>query len=217
MLQDADLDVAVAQGIITQAQLDAMRALAVRRSGITAADRADDERFRFLRGFNDIFFTVGVALLTAGVAYFAGRFPFGNVLALAVTWVLAEILVGRQRLVLPGILVACLFVKFAVGFAQADMISRVITDQWMSRWPLGNLLTLTNLGHPAVAWNAVAAALAAALFYARFRLPFTLLLIAGAIIVAMLATVDHLMGDGGTMVRASLLLACGVGVFVIAM
>src|ERR1051325_8599148 len=125
MLQDADLDAAVAQGIITQAQLDAMRALAVRRSGITAADRADDERFRFLRGFNDIFFTLGVALLAAGVAYFTSRFPFGNLLALAVIWVLAEILVGRQRLVLPGILLACLLSKFAIGFAHYDVIPRL--------------------------------------------------------------------------------------------
>ena len=53
MVQDEDLDAAVADGIIAQAQVDRLRAFALRRLPQSAAERVDEERFRFLKGFND--------------------------------------------------------------------------------------------------------------------------------------------------------------------
>jgi hypothetical protein len=48
MVQDEDLEAAVAEGIITQAQVDRLRAFALRRLPQSAAERVDEERFRFL-------------------------------------------------------------------------------------------------------------------------------------------------------------------------
>ncbi|MBV8838289.1 MAG: hypothetical protein JO000_17285 [Alphaproteobacteria bacterium] len=219
MLQDADLEAAVAEGVVTQAQVDAMHALAARRSAITGADRADDERFRFLRGFNDIFFTVGVALFALGVSYFTAHVRFGSALGLVMTWALAEVLIGRLRLVLPGMLLACVFVLFAVALIQSDVLPQLPDEptrapQLWRLWALffggvgSSLFTL---------WSAVTAAVAGALFYLRFRLPFTLLLIASAIVVAVLAAVGRWMPGGGATTQYLLLLACGLGVFTTAM
>jgi hypothetical protein len=101
MVEDDDLDAAVAEGILTQAQLNALRTFVSSRRA--SAERADDERFRFMRGFNDFFFAVGIVLFGAGITFFAGTSAFKNILAAAVIWALAEFLVRRMRLVLPGI------------------------------------------------------------------------------------------------------------------
>jgi hypothetical protein len=217
MLHDADLEAAVTEGIVTQAQVDAMHALSVRRSAVTAADRADDERFRFMRGFNDIFFTVGVALLGIGLTYFTGQFPFGYALAMIVTWGLAEVLVARLRLVLPGILLACLFALFTVALVQTDVLPRLVGDpsETPRLWTFRSLFT--GLGGVTALWSAVIAGLAAGLFYLRFRLPFTLLLIAGSAVVAVLAAIGHWMLEAGATVQSALLLACGLAVFAAAM
>src|SRR5262245_23943487 len=62
MLEDADLDTAAAEAIISPAQVAALRELAARRERDRAIAQGHEERFRFMRGFNDIFFSVGVVL-----------------------------------------------------------------------------------------------------------------------------------------------------------
>ena len=70
MIDDDDLEAAVADGIITAEQLEALHKFAGSRR--LSAERADEERFRFMRGFNDFFFAVGIVLFGAGIAFFAG-------------------------------------------------------------------------------------------------------------------------------------------------
>ena len=115
-----DLDVAVAEGIVTAEQVAALRALAVRRERERAMALGHEERFRFMRGFNDFFFAVGIVLFAAGMAFFALPTPAGSLIAVVITWLLAELLVGRLRLVLPGILLTCLFVVFVVAASPVD-------------------------------------------------------------------------------------------------
>ena len=68
MLQDTDLDAAVAEGSITAAQAATLRELAQRRERERAVALGHEERFRFLRGFNDVFFAIGVVLFVVGLA-----------------------------------------------------------------------------------------------------------------------------------------------------
>ena len=110
MLQEADLDAAVSEGIVTAEQAAALRGLAQRRERERAVELGHEERFRFMRGFNDVFFAIGVVLFVAGFLYFTARAASGFVLTAAVVWGLAEVLVARLRLVLPGILLASAFV-----------------------------------------------------------------------------------------------------------
>ena len=54
MLEDTDLDAAVAEGIVSPAQAAALRELAARRTRERAISQGHEERFRFMRGFNDV-------------------------------------------------------------------------------------------------------------------------------------------------------------------
>ena len=108
-----------------------------------SAERADDERFRFMRGFNDFFFAVGIILFGIGIIYFAGVNPLYNLVAAALIWALAELLVRRMRLVLPGILLTCLFAFFVYRLTELDW-------SWLSKFtglPLSppTRLTITSV------------------------------------------------------------------------
>jgi hypothetical protein len=234
MITDDDLDVAMERGILSPNQATALRALAaehrpVSRSGLLA----HEERFRFMRGFNDFFFAIGIALLCAGMAFFAGTAnsvpPFGTVFALTarttqqiiaitvgnaiaavIVWALAELLVRRLRLVLPGILLALFFVFFTYAVVPIEVLITlparpVYTMFWNSEVWI------------AVFFKALVAAGAATLFYERFRLPFALMLVAGALVVVASTTLTSFYPSYSTIAVTSLLLICGLVVFAVAM
>ena len=95
-----------------EAQADALRIFVRARRSTPARFGMEDERFRFMRGFNDFFFAIGIVLLGAATIFFTGFDPVYCLVAAAFMWVLSELLVRRMRLVLPGILLSVLFVFF---------------------------------------------------------------------------------------------------------
>lgn len=115
--------------IVTQAQAQALRDFAAKRERARVALLGHEERFRFMRGFNDFFFATGVVMLGAGMMYFAGPGSGGNLAAAVVVWGLAELLVRRMRLVLPGLLLACFFVALIYRAIPADRILNLLPDR----------------------------------------------------------------------------------------
>src|SRR5262245_8181778 len=109
-MKEADLDDAIAKGIVTPAQATALRELGDRRERERAIALGHEERFRFLKGFNDVFVSIGVVLFLLGAPFFMPPGVSGHLLMAAVVWLLAELIVKRLRLVLPGILLAVAFV-----------------------------------------------------------------------------------------------------------
>jgi hypothetical protein len=218
MVEDDDLDAAVADGVLTQAQLDALRTFVTSRRA--SAERADDERFRFMRGFNDFFFAVGIVLFGAGITFFAGTSAFKNILAAAVIWALAEFLVRRMRLVLPGILLVSLFAFFAFRLTQLNWaaLSHVIGVplRLAPGFPTRPNPFLDSFEPIAIAVKALAAALAATLFYLRFQLPFALLVIAGCLVLFLSMLFGPVLFPD-TSAYTLILLVCGLGVFAVAM
>jgi hypothetical protein len=221
MLEDADLDAAVAEGVLTQDRADALRAFAARRRGTEAAEIADEERFRFMRGFNDFFFAIGILLLGFGLGYFAGDGALQNLVAAAVMWGLSELLVRRMRLVLPGILLACFFVVFVYDsipldlwlFPPAPISAGAVTGKLT---PLLFGAQMFRFAAPmAIAAKALVAGAAAALFYVRFRLPFALLPVAGSLVLAVAALASSTVS--ATWGFSAVLLLCGLAVFAVAM
>jgi hypothetical protein len=218
MVDDDDLEAAVTDGIITSAQLEALHKFAGSRKA--TAERADDERFRFMRGFNDFFFAVGIVLFGVGIAFFAGADAAKNLLAAIVIWALAEFLVRRMRLVLPGILLVSLFAFFVFRLAQLNWVAFAHFTGLPLRLPAGfptrpNPM-LDSFEPLAIAVKALAAALGATLFYLRFRLPFALLVIAASLVMF----VSTLFGPvlfPNTPAYSLILLACGLAVFAVAM
>jgi hypothetical protein len=221
MLQDADLNAAVAQGIVSEAQAAQLRELAQRRERERAIALGHEERFRFLRGFNDVFFAIGVVLFVAGLLYFAPPGATGSILTAAVVWGLAELLVRRMRLALPGILLAIAFVALvfaasvrmpAEGWFGAGIELRAPTAlsllQGLQYYPGGPLF---------FAARALVPAAAAGLFYWRFKLPFALLPMAVSLSIAALGVASFLLPNATATTDAVVLLVCGLAVFAAAM
>ncbi|MPY76404.1 MAG: hypothetical protein GEU87_19360 [Alphaproteobacteria bacterium] len=154
---------AVDDGLLTEAQAAGLIRRAERSTG--AAD-ADDERFRFLNGFNDVFLALGIALVAAAFISFLFIVDVSQAAvaagAVAVMWVLAEILIRRYRAVLPAIFISVAFTAFAcVQFG--GLFPPTFTERTM--WDYLAPMSLEA---------AVCVLLSAVVFYWRFRLPFTL-------------------------------------------
>ena len=162
-LSPDDLKSAVEAGVIDAAQAEKLKAMsaAPNASAPAYADAplADEERFRFLNGFNDVFLTIGVLLIAA--AAFATGFLM---LAAVIFWVLSEILVRRLRAVLPGIVLSSLFVATtAINLSNTTGMAYEHTGTSLPRLRSGRTLRST-LSLPAL--------VASLIYYLRFRLPY---------------------------------------------
>jgi hypothetical protein len=223
MPQDADLDAAVAQGIVTAEQASALRDLAKRRERERAIELGHEERFRFLRGFNDVFFSIGVLLFLAG--FYNLMLPptaWSFAATAAVAWGLAELVVARLRLVLPGILLAAAFVLFvflaSLYLPVESWLGMEIQFQRLpSAFSILQALQYYPGGPLMFAARAVVAAAAAGLFYRRFKLPFALLPLAASLVVAATGVASFLVPRAAAIVDTIVLLLCGLGVFAAAM
>jgi hypothetical protein len=181
-----ELTAAVGAGVIGRVEADRLAAfLAEYRKtaggALPTADDEDAEAIRFVRGFHDIFLTIGVTLLLVGIGYTSeliGLFwPFAIAIA---AWALAEYFTRLKRLTLPSIALSIAF-GIGGGYALLLLSSLVLPVQ-----PDSNLVVGTPRGLVANALPAAGILLASALFYLRFRLPFTLaqMVVAAATAVA---------------------------------
>jgi hypothetical protein len=218
-LERDDIDAAVAAGVIPQAQADALNAfVAERRRARFGQSGQEDESFRFMTGFNDFFFAIGILLLGSGIAFFTmgGEDLWPRVAAAALMWGLSELLVRRMRLVLPGILLSVFFISFVYLAVPADLVASSVP-----RFPLASPLAHTLFGitgAPLVtATKALIGTAAAGLYYWRFRLPFTLLPIGASLVAAIGSLVELAFGQIPVTANSLLGLACGLAVFAVAM
>ena len=179
-LSPEDLKAAVEAGVIDAAQAEKLAAMR-KGSGAVGPDGeaafADEERFRFLNGFNDVFLTIGV-LLVAGAFLIAsstastfGMSWIGTLaLAAATFWILSEILVARRRAVLPGMVLSVLFVAFA---AAAFVVQMHWTNFTSANWNVDSEFAFWR--NPSLTFGAPAL-VAAIIYYVRFKLPFAVAL-----------------------------------------
>ena len=219
-----DLDAAAVQGIVTPEQAAALHRFIEDRNTTPATALSHEERFRFMRGFNDFFFAVGIALFLGGIAFFTIGTPATSLLAAAIVWALSELLVARMRLVLPGILLSTFFIVFFAAGSPADFL--LIPSQFspdfagFRDWLTTPRVIITPVSHNillVLAVSALSGAFAALLYYARFRLPFALLLVAACLVGAVLAWTQGLAPRDPTLASTRILLACGVVIFATAM
>lgn len=191
MLTRADLDEAVNNGIITEQQSVQLLSLPEKRREARHAHAAGDERFVFMKNFNEFFIALGVVLLGVGLWAAASAFPVLSgifpVLFIAVMWGLAEFLTRRLKLTLPSIVLA-IFIVTTLAFVLKDSLSD------------SNSLLIASL----------AAAVSAVLFYWRFRLPFALLLLAGAAVATVFAIFTSLVGEPTPLLAYGIFLIAGL-------
>ncbi len=227
MYSQQEIDDAVASGVITPQAADALRAH-VERQRSTAIP--DEEQFRLITGFNDIFVSIAAAILLFAVGWIGqsigqstGLFisehgetgpSFLAPLAVAGTaWALALFFTGRRRMALPSILLLLAFVGGVLATSAFVLVQIIGPDRFNGP---GQLLPATVGGV-----SAAIAAAAAWLHWRRFHVPITVAAGAAAVAGLVLAIIIGIVQPGSSEAAKNLILAfvlvLGIGVFLFAM
>lgn len=132
MYSEQDLQSAVSAGAIS---LEAAEALRSHANGLRAAPLADEEQFRLITGFNDIFVTIAAVLLLVAAAGIGNAIAPGvaGLLVAGSAWGLAEYFTRQRRMALPAIVLMLAFVGGVAGIpinilAEIDRNTADATD-----------------------------------------------------------------------------------------
>lgn len=207
MIEPDDLDAAVAANVLTPEQRASLAEFVRQRQQATLG--ADEEHFRFITSFNDIFVTIAAVLLLVAVGVLGARIdPWVAAAGVAVaSWSLAEYFTRRRRMALPSIV---LLLAFAGGvFATAGAL-------------IVELAGVRNI-QPGVGQGSLYLAIAAGVTVAatvahwrRFQVPITIAAGAAAAAAIIVAAVAMVVGRAETALLATVSL-CGVAIFALAM
>jgi len=227
MYSQQEIDDAVASGVLSADAADALRAhIEGQRSTVIA----DEEQFRLITGFNDIFVSIAAAILLFAVGWIGQS--IGQAAGLVVTddggvgpsflapfavaataWGLALFFTARRRMALPSILLLLAFVGGVLATSALLLVQIIGPDRFSGD---SQLLGATVGG--------VAAAIAAAgawLHWRRFHVPITVAAGAAAVAGIFLAIVIAIIQPGDSESAKNLILGfvllLGIGVFLFAM
>jgi len=208
MYSEADLQAAVSAGALSHEAAEAFRAHA---AGMRAAPVADEEHFRLITGFNDIFVTIAAVLLlvaSAGIGHAIAP-GIAGVLVAGAAWLLSEFFTRQRRMALPSIV---LLLAFVGGVAAIPINYLAETSPELGE----------QLGAAIAAGIGLLAAGAAWLHWRRFMVPITVAAGAAAIAATLIALVMIVViGQDGQRdpepVLLPLIFVCGLGVFAYAM
>ena len=215
MYSESDIDAAVGAGALSG---EAAAALRAHVATMRAMPAVDEESFRLLTGFNDIFVSIAAALLLVAMGWIGnmirlvapehGPSPFIGFAVAATSWCLAEYFTRERRMALPSIL---LLLAFAGGlFGGFGLLFGVAFGLDHDHERNERMLAVI------VAAAAALTAIGVWLHWRRFMVPITVaagaatlagLLLALAV-AALPAIGDHIL---------KLLLIAGIGVFALAM
>ena len=165
---------AVSKGIIAPEQADALLELEdkpiqhpelARKAEL---DAEDDEGFRFISGFNDIFLAFGVVMVLYGISLSKLDIGLtGHAVTVVILWGLGEVFASWLKRTLPSMIVAAAFVFHMLSIASLYLYgSELVEVGVFSGWP--NIDIILPLFAAGIASTLI--------FYARFKLPFALFL-----------------------------------------
>ena len=196
MYDDADLNAAEDAGVLAPGSADAVRRFIAQTRQTT---QADDETFRLLTGFNDIFVVIACVLFLIAVGWIAGAtaLPAAGVAVAACAWLLAEFFTRKRRMALPSIVLLLAFVGGAFFAVMAA----------------GGFQANSGVGLIA---PSACAAVAAWLHWRRFRVPITVSIGTGALIALVTGTLLAIVPPIREWTSALFLLA-GLVVFALAL
>lgn len=233
MLTTSDLDTAVAEGIISQDQALRLRDLA-RRTANSGPDTLDftqttrDEPFRLLRGFRDIFIAIGLVIFAIGFTSVVQALTGADILASVFTDDLSSritLVVATAILVAGGVALAewitryqrLPFASLVLALVIAAWSGLFLTSVGLALWP--QVFTNFTYGAEAALWTNLAGAILGLLaFYWRYRLPFTLLPLAGVAVAFVYNLGTAAMGDAWTDTHGRIFFGVlGLAVFAAAM
>jgi hypothetical protein len=223
MYSQNDLDDAVASGAITPEAATSFRAFV---DGQRSSPAVDEEHFRLITGFNDIFVSIAAAILLFAVGWIgqsigqnlgfivdeAGPSPLAPALVAVTAWGLALFFTARRRMALPSIFLLLAFVGGIVATAGLSGVLMIGESRFEGDEPqwLGFLIAVfAGAFGAAGAW----------LHWRRFKAPITIAAGAASLAGVVVALVGTLVANtesvGNVMLVTVLLL--GLGVFFYAM
>jgi hypothetical protein len=217
MYSDSDLDAAVAAGALSPDAASALRAYMDSRA---ASSPVDEEHFRLITGFNDIFVSIAAAILLFAVGWIGnamganiggdGPSPFAGLLVAGTAWGLAEFFTKKRRMALPSILLLLAFTGGVLLTAFAALVLGIGEATFENNERAVALV---------IAASAAVAAGATWLHWRRFRVPITVAAGAATVVGVVLALIAYAVGElparDDVMLASGLVL--GLGVFLLAM
>jgi hypothetical protein len=227
MYSQQELDDAVAAGVITAEAADALRAHIGRQRTTSIPD---EEQFRLITGFNDIFVSIAAAILLFAVGWIGQSIGQGTGLFVsdhgevgpsflaplaigATAWGLALFFTARRRMALPSILLLLAFVGGVLATSAFALVEVIGADRFNND---SQLLAATVGGV-----SAAIAAGAAWLHWRRFHVPITVAAGAAAIAGLFLAIIVAIVQPGDSESAKNLILGfvllLGIGMFLFAM
>src|SRR4029453_10658886 len=222
MYSQQELDDAVAAGVVSAAASDALRAHVERQRSIAIPD---EEQFRLITGFNDIFVSIAAAILLVAVGWIGqsigqsaglvidveGPSPLAPLAVAGTAWGLATFFTARRRMALPSILLLLAFVGGVFATAGFGLVLAIGPDAIDNNVPMAGVIGAVS--------GAVAAA-AAWLHWRAFRVPITVAAGAGSVAAIAVGLLFAGLGDNAEHARNLILgfvLLLGIGVFLFAM
>ena len=192
MFDKSDIQAAQEAGILSKDQANRLEAFLMARADPATPVATEGENLRFLNNFNDVFLTIGIVILAMGLTAVTGIFFGPQAFSIAaganpsmagaiillpvagVMWLLAEYFSRRRRMLLPSMALITIFTLYT-GLSLGAIASGItglnaetvksFTGAWKTAGNMGIWGFLGCLGASTLAWW-------------RFRLPFTLFLIA---------------------------------------
>ena len=222
MYSQQELDDAVASGVITADAANALRLHVEKQRSTTIPD---EEQFRLITGFNDIFVSIAAAILLFAVGWIGQSIGQSSGLAVdpngptflaplfvaATSWGLALYFTARRRMALPSIILLLAFVGGIFATALFALILGVGPDRVNGNDTLGGALA---------AASAAIAGGAAWLHWRRFHVPITVAAGAASVAGIIVGLIISALGQDPEQAKnviLGLVLALGVGVFLFAM
>jgi len=222
MYSQNDLDEAVAAGAMSAEAAASLRNFVDNQRHSPAID---EENFRLITGFNDIFVSIAAAILLFAVGWIGqsigqatgmiigvdGPSPLAPLLVCATSWALALFFTAKRRMALPSILLLLAFVG-GVLMTSALTIGLVIGAVAFDDNP--------QLAATVGGVSAAIAAVAAWYHWRRFRVPITVAAGAAAVVGIAVSVLLAIIGQNADQARNIILgfvLLLGVAVFLFAM
>jgi hypothetical protein len=214
MYSDEDINSAVAAGALSADAADALRAHVGRTHAMPVGD---EEHFRLITGFNDIFVSIAAVMILVAMAGIGQAFtpsldgppPFSGVLIAGAAWTMAELFTRKRRMALPSIVLLLAF----VGGVMESLLG-FLAMAFGTQEPSERLVAVL------VAGAALVTAGAAWLHWRRFMVPITVAAGAAAIAATAIALILAAVGPASMdpeRILMPLVFAAGLAVFALAM
>ncbi|WOR15085.1 hypothetical protein RYZ27_00185 [Hyphomonas sp. FCG-A18] len=218
MFDRADLRAAVGANVLSADQASRLEAFLISRHDDAEGQAIGQENLRFLANFNDIFITIGLVILFIGITTMvgmiaapslaAGSLMAGVMSALvigSVAWGLLEYFCGRRRLLLPSMALTLAF----AGFISLGLTAFYATTKNIEFSDSFNPASLPSLGGELGIVACLSAFAAAGLVFFRFRLPFSLAVMAVSIAGAVYTFLGFF-GDTGLILGGTAFFSMGL-------